>query len=84
MTSPSWGTVCGVRVGVGENHALRGELVNVRCLVKVRPHVSSIFPSEIIEVDKQDIRLGFRVTRGAEIINPTKIIQALIEVLSDR
>ena len=57
----TWSAVRGVGIGVHKNHAVFGQLVDVRTLVIFRPHVPKVGPTEIVDEKEHDVWLGLTI-----------------------
>ena len=53
-------------IGIGKNHPLLGQAVDIRSLIKVRAHVAGVFPAEIVQIYEEDVRPLFCLRRQAK------------------
>ena len=66
QTGTRRGAVGRVGIGISENHSALGQAVDVRSLIKIRPHVAGVFPAKIVKVNEENVRPLFRLRRQAK------------------
>ncbi len=58
QTGSTWSAVGSIGIGVHKDHAVLGQLIDVRALVIFRSHESEVGPAEVVDEKENDVRLG--------------------------